>query len=185
MTEELISRLSRISGLEVIRPHLGHEVQRRRKGHRRDRALNVASVLRRQRAQGARKSAITAQLINVSNQAHLWSKTTIGARRCVRHPERHRQARSRSLRVRLAAGEQQRIEEEGTERSRGTRMVPEGTLPIPQADPEALEKSREYLQRAVDKDPAYAQAIHGWNLSRSVRLFGLLPMKCCPDRGPL
>jgi TolB-like protein/class 3 adenylate cyclase/Flp pilus assembly protein TadD len=75
MTEELISRLSRISGLEVIArtsvmSYKGTTKKIAEIGHE----LNVGTVLEGSVRKQGDKLRVTAQLIGVDNEAHLWAE---------------------------------------------------------------------------------------------------------------
>lgn len=74
MTEELISRLSRIKGLEVIaRTSIAsYKGSRKRIGEIAG-ELNVGTILEGSARTAGGKVRITAQLINATNEAHLWS----------------------------------------------------------------------------------------------------------------
>ena len=75
MTEELISRLSRVKGLEVIaRTSIASYKGTRKKIGEIAGELNVGTVLEGSVRQAGGKMRITAQLINAANDAHLWSE---------------------------------------------------------------------------------------------------------------
>jgi len=75
MTEELISRLSRVKGLEVIARTSIATYKGTKKGIGEIAAeLNVGTVLEGSVRKSGGKVRITAQLINATNDAHLWSE---------------------------------------------------------------------------------------------------------------
>jgi adenylate cyclase len=75
MTEELISRLSRVKGLEVIaRTSIASYKGTTKKVGEIAGELNVGTVLEGSVRQADGKVRVTAQLINAINDAHLWSE---------------------------------------------------------------------------------------------------------------
>src|SRR6185503_15187063 len=75
ITEELISRLSRVKGLDVIaRTSIGSYKDTRKKIGEIAGELNVGTVLEGSVRKAGGKVRITAQLINATSDAHLWSE---------------------------------------------------------------------------------------------------------------
>ena len=75
MTEELISRLSRVKGLEVIaRTSIASYKGTKKRIGEIASELNVGTVLEGSVRKAGGKTRITAQLINATNEAHLWSE---------------------------------------------------------------------------------------------------------------
>jgi adenylate cyclase len=75
MTEELISRLSRVKGLEVIaRTSIASYKGSKKKIGEIAGELNVGTVLEGSVRKAGGKVRVTAQLINAINDAHLWSE---------------------------------------------------------------------------------------------------------------
>ena len=75
ITEELISRLSRVKGLEVIaRTSIAPYKDSKKKIGEIAGELNVGTVLEGSVRKAGDKVRITAQLINASDEAHLWSE---------------------------------------------------------------------------------------------------------------
>jgi TolB-like protein/class 3 adenylate cyclase/Tfp pilus assembly protein PilF len=180
MTEELISQLSKISRLEVI----ARTSVMKYKGKEKDiaeigRELKVGTVLEGSVRKAENQVRITVQLINVQNQAHLWSQDydrelkgifTIQSNIAQRVAE--------ALQVQLLAGEKQRIEKKGTENLEGYNLYLKGRYYLSKQTREGLKKSIEYFTQAIEKDPAYALAYAG--IADSYTLLGLwtyLPIK--------
>jgi TolB-like protein/class 3 adenylate cyclase len=117
MTEEIISQLSKISGLEVI----ARTSVMKYKGKDKDiaeisQALKVGTVLESSVRKAADKLRITVQLINTQNQAHLWAQTYDRELKDVFAIQSDiAQKVAEALKVQLLAGEKQRIEKKGTE----------------------------------------------------------------------
>jgi adenylate cyclase len=75
MTEELISRLSRVKGVDVIaRTSIASYKGTKKKIAEIGSELNVGTVLEGSVRKAGNKIRVTAQLINASNDAHLWSE---------------------------------------------------------------------------------------------------------------
>jgi TolB-like protein/class 3 adenylate cyclase/Tfp pilus assembly protein PilF len=75
ITEELISRLSRIKGLEVIaRTSVAYYKGTKKKVGQIAGELDVGTVLEGSVRKAERRVRITAQLINAANEAHMWSE---------------------------------------------------------------------------------------------------------------
>ena len=163
ITEELISRLSRIAGLEVIaRTSVMSYKGTVKKIAEIGRELNVGTVLEGSVRKAANKVRITAQLINVENQAHLWSEdydreaTDIFA---VQAGIAQRVAEA--LRVHLLARERKELEKRGTEDIEAYTLYLQGRFHANKGTEEGLRKGLAYFRRAVERDARYANAHAG------------------------
>ncbi|MFQ5962458.1 MAG: tetratricopeptide repeat protein, partial [Candidatus Methylomirabilales bacterium] len=163
MTEELISRLSKIGELSV----LARTSVMKYKGTDTDiadigRALHVGTILEGSVRKAANQVRITVQLIDVPSQAHLWSEdydrefkgifaiqSDIGQRV------------AEALQVELLTGEKEQIEEQGTANLEAYTWYLKGRYFLNQRTKEALEKGKAYFEQALDKDPTYALAYAG------------------------
>ena len=117
MTEEIISKLSRVPGLEVIaRTSVIAYKGTNKKIAEIAKELNVTSVLEGSVRRNGDKLRITAQLINATNEAHLWSNDYDRELRDV-FAIQSDVARSvaEALRVTLSPTLAQQIEKKGTE----------------------------------------------------------------------
>jgi TolB-like protein/DNA-binding winged helix-turn-helix (wHTH) protein/Tfp pilus assembly protein PilF len=163
MTDELIATLGQISALRVIsRTSVMPYKRARRPLSQIARELNVDAVVEGTVLRSGGQVRITAQLIEVSDDKHLWSETYEGDLR---------DTLTLQNRVARAIAEQIRINLNPQERA--TLQI--GRVLDPQAH-EAylkgryfwnkrtgadLEKAREYFSDAIDRDPKYAQAYSG------------------------
>jgi TolB-like protein/class 3 adenylate cyclase/Tfp pilus assembly protein PilF len=160
MTEELISYLSQIRGLEVIaRTSVMTYKGKEKKIDEIGRELKVGTVLEGSVRKAENQVRVTAQLINVEDQGHLWSQTyDRELKRVFAIQSDIAQKVAEALKVRLLAGEKQRIEKEGTENLEAHNLYLKGLYFVNRSPKEDLEKSKEYFEQAIEKDPTYAQA---------------------------
>ncbi len=177
MTEELISRLSRIKGIDVIArtsimQYKGKQVSIADVG----RDLNVNTVLEGSVRRAGDKLRITAQLINVQSQTHLWSedydRETKDIFAIQSDVARHV---ADALRLQLMPGEKQQIEKRGTQSLEAYELYLQGLYHQNAATPEGFEKSIEYFVRATEKDPKYARPFAG--LANSLELIGVYGLR--------
>jgi TolB-like protein/class 3 adenylate cyclase/Tfp pilus assembly protein PilF len=178
MTEELISRLSRIKGIDVIArtsimQFKGKQVSIADIG----RQLNVNTVLEGSVRKAGNRLRITAQLVNVQSQTHLWSEDYDRDTKDVFAIQSDVARRvADALRVQLVPDEKQEIEKRGTQSLEAYELYLQGLYQQNAATPEGFEKSIEYFTRATEKDPKYARAFAGIaNSLELVGIFGLRP----------
>jgi adenylate cyclase len=160
MTEEMISKLSRVPGLEVIaRTSIVSYKGTHKKIAEIAKELNVSSVLEGSVRRNGDKLRITAQLINAANEAHLWSNDYDRDLRDV-FAVQSDVARSvaEALRVTLSPAIAQQIERKGTENLEAYDLYLQGLYQQNKMTPEGLEKSLEYFNRAIVLDPGFARA---------------------------
>jgi TolB-like protein/lipopolysaccharide biosynthesis regulator YciM len=163
MTEEMISQLSKISGLEVIaRTSVMTYKGKDKKVEEIGRELRVGTVLESSVRKAVDKLRITVQLINTQNQAHLWTQTYDRELKDVFAIQSDvAQKVAEALKVQLMAGEKQRIEKKGTENREAYNLYLKGLYYWNKATKEGLEKAIEYFQQAIDKDLNYVLAYAG------------------------
>jgi TolB-like protein/Tfp pilus assembly protein PilF len=180
MTEELISQLSKISRLEVI----ARTSVMKYKGKDKDiaeigQALWVGTVLEGSVRKAADKLRITVQLINVQNQTHLWSKDYDRELKDVFEIQSDIAQRvMEALKVQLLAGEKRQIEKKGTANLEVYNLYLKGHYHLSKLTKEGVEKSIEYFEQAIEKDPSYARVYAGLAGSYGVAgYFGYSPTK--------
>jgi class 3 adenylate cyclase/TolB-like protein/Flp pilus assembly protein TadD len=159
MTEELISQLSKIGRLRVI----ARTSIMKYKGTNQDiaeigRALQVGTILEGSVRTAGNQVRITAQLIDVANQAHLWSEDYDRALEDVFaiQSDIARQVAD-ALQITLLANEQIQIEQQDTADLEAHNAYLKGLYFYNQGGT-ALEKSRTYFEEAIERDPEYALA---------------------------
>jgi len=160
MTEELIAQLSQIRGLTVI----ARTSVMKYKGTVKDvatigRELRVGTLLDGSIRKMGNQVRISAQLIDVASQGHLWSQEYDRELTGVFGIQSDIATRvAQQLRVQLSAGEKRRIEEQGTENLEAYTWYLRGRYFRNQWTEESLRKAIEYFEQAVARDPNYALA---------------------------
>ena len=176
----MISQLSKIRGLEVIaRTSIMTYKGKDKKIDEIGRELRVGTVLEGSVRKAENQIRIAAQLIDVENQAHLWSQ------------EYDREAKgifavqsdiaksvAEALKVKLGASEQQRIEKKRTDNPEAHELYLKGLYHFYKQTSEGLAKSIEYYEHAIKKDPSYAEAYAWLAYAHELQgFFGLVPQK--------
>jgi class 3 adenylate cyclase/TolB-like protein/Flp pilus assembly protein TadD len=171
MTEELISQLSKIGRLSVI----ARTSIMKYKGTNHDigeigRALQVDTILEGSVRKAGDQVRITAQLIDVPSQAHLWSEDYDRALEDVFaiQSDIAKQV-AEALQITLLAHEQTQIEQQDTADLEAHNSYLKGLYFYNQGGV-ALEKSRIYFEQAIEQDPDYAMAY-----ARLADLYTFLP----------
>ncbi len=163
LTEELIATLSRVQGLETI---ARTSVLRYKGGAKQidviGEELSVGAILEGSVRKAGNRIRVTAQLIDVRNQSHIWSdiydrelndvfaiqsdlaKSIVGA-----------------LQVRILAEDKKRIEESPTANVEAYTLYLKGRHQWNKRSREGLERALEYFWLALDSDPDYALAYVG------------------------
>ncbi|MGH8065668.1 MAG: tetratricopeptide repeat protein [Candidatus Entotheonellia bacterium] len=163
MTEELIAQLSQIHGLTVI----ARTSVMKYKGTLKDvatigRELRVGTLLEGSVRRLDNQVRISAQLIDVASQGHLWSQEYDRELTGVFDIQRDIATRvTQRLKVQLSAGEKRRIEEQGTGNLAAYTWYLQGRYFRNQWTEEALRKAIASFEQAIDRDPNYALAYAG------------------------
>ncbi len=160
VTEELISRLSRVKGLEVIaRTSIASYKGTKKKIGEIAGELNVGTVLEGSVRKAGGKVRITAQLINASNETHLWSEDYDRELKdifTVQSDIAQRVADALALRLGSSATAQR--EAGGTSNIGAYNTYLLGRFHYNKGSPEGLHKAVEYFEEAISQDPSYAVA---------------------------
>ena len=161
ITEDLITALSKVSGLHVAARTSSFAFKDKNEDVRTIGAqLNVGAVLEGSVAKAGNQVRITAQLTNTADGYHLWSDSydrelqDIFAIR-----SQVAQTVAKALQVTLGAGEQQRLEQKPTEDIEAYQLYMKGRHAASTfAD---WGNAMRYLQQAIARDPNYALAYLG------------------------
>jgi TolB-like protein/class 3 adenylate cyclase len=172
MTEEMISQLSKISDLEVIaRTSVMTYKGATKKVADIGQELKVGTVLEGSVRKAVNKLRVTVQLINVENQAHLWTQDYDRELKDVFAIQSDiAQKVTEALKVKLLAEEKQKLEKKATENVEAYTLYLKGRYFMNKFTPEGLKKGIEYFEQAIENDPVYALAYDG--LSDSYTLLG-------------
>jgi TolB-like protein/DNA-binding winged helix-turn-helix (wHTH) protein/Flp pilus assembly protein TadD len=163
MTEELIAQLSQIRGLTVI----ARTSVMKYKGTQKDvatigRELRVGTILEGSVRKVENHVRLSAQLIDVASQGHLWSQEYDRELKGVFEIQRDiATGVAQRLKGQMTAGEQRRIEEQGTENLEAYTLYLQGRYFRNQWTEEGLRKAIAYFEQAIDRDPDYALAYAG------------------------
>ena len=178
ITEEMISQLSKIRGLEVIaRTSVMTYKGKDKKIDEIGRELNVSAVLEGSVRKSDNNIRVTAQLIDVSNQAHLWSQDYDRELKSVFAIQSEiAKSVASALEVKLASSERQQIEKKGTEDPKAHELYLKGLYHFNKQTADGFEKSIEYYKQAIDIDRSYAQAYAALAFTRDLQgWYGLVP----------
>ena len=157
MTEELINALANVEGLRVasrtsVFALKGKGLDARQIGKK----LSVGTLLEGSVRREGNMLRVTAQLINVGDDVHLWSKTYDREMKSMFALE-DEIARSivQSLRGKLIGSE---LVKTSTQDLEAHDLYLKGRYVLARRTPETLRKAAGYFEQAVQKDPAYALA---------------------------
>ena len=161
ITEDLITALSKVSGLHVAARTSSFAFKGKNEDIEKIGAqLHVGAVLEGSVAKAGNQVRITAQLINVADGYHLWSDSydrelqDIFAIR-----SQVAETVAKALQVTLAAGERQTLEQKPTEDLEAYQLYLKGRhAAATYAEPVTAMR---YLQQAIARDPGYALAYNG------------------------
>jgi pentatricopeptide repeat protein len=160
MTEELISRLSHIRDLTVI----ARTSVMKYKGTLKDiatigRELQVGTILQGSIRKMENHVRISAQLIDVASQGHLWSEDYDRELTGVFEIQRDMAIRvAQQLKVPMTAGEKQRLDEPKAGNLEAYTLYLRGQSFRNKWTEEGLRKAIAYFEQAIDSDPNYALA---------------------------
>jgi adenylate cyclase len=172
MTEELISRLSRIGGLDVI---ARTSVMQYKGKHRSitdiGRELNVDNILEGSVRKAGEKVRITVQLVDVASQGHQWSadydhdlKDILATQRDISEKV------AKALHVKLTGAGPEAGQGQGGSNPKTYALYLKGRYYAGKLTPEGLKKSVEYFEQALAEAPNDANV---WSaVARSYALIG-------------
>jgi adenylate cyclase len=160
MTEELISKLSRLHDLTVIARTSIMQYKKTEKGIAEiGRELQVGTILEGSVRKAGERLRITAQLIDVASQGHLWSQDYDRRLDDVFAIQRDvAEHVAQALQITLKPAEARQIEKAGTADLEAYNAYLKGMYHFNTFAKEGLEKSIEYFQQAIARDPAFAKA---------------------------
>jgi TolB-like protein/class 3 adenylate cyclase/Tfp pilus assembly protein PilF len=163
MTEELISKLSRLRDLKVIaRTSVMQYKQTGKSIADIGRELRVGTILEGSVRKAGERLRITAQLVDVESQGHLWSQDydrTLDDVFAIQSAVAESVADA--LELTLGPGEKRQIEEHGTENLEAYQLYLQGLSLFHKFSKEALHSSIASFERALQQDPAFAEAYAG------------------------
>jgi adenylate cyclase len=158
ITEEIISTLSGVSGLNVISRTsiMGYKGTTKRVKEIGS-ELEAGSVLEGSFRKAGNKIRVTAQLINVRDDRHVWAHSydrnlddVFGVQTDIAKQV------SDALRVKILAPEIERIERKPTESTRAYNLYLRGRYHLNKRNLEDINKAAEYFEQAVKEDTDFA-----------------------------
>jgi serine/threonine-protein kinase len=163
ITEELINALANIPGLRVasrtsVFALKGKGLDARQIGEK----LNVKTLLEGSLRREGNALRVTAQLINVSDDVHLWSQSYDRELKGIFALE-DEIARSiaQTLRRKLIGGEAAPLVKPSTSSQEAHDLYLRGRYFKEKRTPESLRSAAAYFEQAIEKDPSYALAYVG------------------------
>ena len=167
MTEEIISKLSRIKGLEVT----SRTSVARYKGTQKDikeigRELGVRYLLEGSVRKAGDRVRITAQLIDSTNGFHVWAQDFDRELKDVFAVQEETALEiAEALNLSLTPQEQQAVRRRYTENPQAHDAYLRGSALVQDLeDPVKLEAARHHFEQALQQDPEYAPALAGLSL---------------------
>lgn len=164
MTDEIISKLSRIQGLQVA----SRTSMARFKGTKKDikeigKELGVRYLLEGSVRKAENRVRITAQLIDTSSGFHLWAEDFERDLKDVFAVQEETALKiAQALNLRLTPQEQQAVRRRYTDNPKAYDAYLRGRALVEYFDiPEKLEAARGYFEQALNSDPNYPLALAG------------------------
>ena len=171
VTEELINALANIPGLRVasrtsVFAVKGKGLDARQIGEK----LGVKALLEGSVRREGNALRVTAQLINIADDVHLWSQSYDRELKSIFAVE-DEIARSiaQALRRRVAGGESAALVKPATSSQDAHDLYLRGQYFKERRTPDSLRKATAYFEQAIEKDPDYALAYVGLADSASLR----------------
>ena len=163
ITESLINRLSLLSNLKVmsrssIVQYKGKEQDAKKVGNK----LNVRAVLSGSVKQVGDQIVITVRLDDAQNDRHIWGEQYIRKFSDILNLQREITVEvSNNLRTRLTGADEQKLAKAYTTNPESYLLYLKGRFYWNKRTGEAIKKSIEYFNQAIEKDPNFALAYVG------------------------
>jgi TolB-like protein/Tfp pilus assembly protein PilF len=158
VTEEIISTVSGISGLVVIsRTSVMRYKKTEKAVEEIGRELKAGSLLEGSFRKAGDRIRVTTQLIDVATDAHVWAQNydrNLDDIFAVQSDVAKQVAEA--LRVRILAGEKERVEKKPTESTTAYSLYLRGRYHWNKHGPQDFKKAMEYFELAVHEDPGFA-----------------------------
>jgi TolB-like protein/Flp pilus assembly protein TadD len=163
ITEEIISNLAKISGLDVIArtsivKYKNTEVSVDKIGNE----LNVGTILEGSVRKISNKARITVQLIDAPTQKHLWSEAYDRELKDIFSIQSDIAMKvAEELKIQLLSNEKEQIGKRGTENAEAYRNYLLGNYYLNKRTGDAFVKGIDYFNNAIGLDPEFALAYAG------------------------
>jgi eukaryotic-like serine/threonine-protein kinase len=180
ITETLINTLSQLSHLTVMSRNSvfhfkGKEVDYQKAG----KELGVKAVLTGRVTQRGEDLQISTELVNVSNNTHIWGEQYNKKLSDILVVQRDISKEiSRQLKVRLVGEDEEKLERHSTENTEAYQLYLKGRFHWNKRTVDDLQKAVEYFNQTIEKDPAFALAYAGLASTYYILpIYLLLPLK--------
>lgn len=163
MTEELISTLANVSGLQVIsRTSIMQYKNTSKKAVEIGKDLAAGSIIEGSVRKAGNQLRISVQLIDTQEDKHLWAQTYDRELKDIfaMQSDIARNV-SEALKVKLLPRESALLQKTATHSTEAYTLYLKGLFYWNKRTEESLEKSREYFQSAINQDPNFALAYAG------------------------
>jgi len=183
LTEELIARLSNISGLRVIARTSIMRFRGTAKGVGEiGKELRAGTILEGSVRKAVNKLRVTAQLIDAVSEEHLWAQTYDRDLEDVFAIQTEvAQNVADVLKTQMLGGEKERIEKKPTHDIGAYEFYLKGRYCWNERNKESLERSIKYFEEAITMDPRFALAYSGLADSYIVLVHGLFSYHLAPS----
>jgi serine/threonine protein kinase/tetratricopeptide (TPR) repeat protein len=181
ITESLINSLSQVPNLAVMSRNSVFNTKGRQNAQAAGQLLRVQAVLTGRVVQHGDNLSISAELIEVRNNRHLWGEQF--NRRLVdilAVQEEISTEISEKLRFKLTGEEKKRLTKRYTQNTAAYQFYLKGRFYLNKKTPQGFDKAIEYFQRAVEADPNYAPAYSG--LADSYNILGSYSYALVPPK---
>jgi adenylate cyclase len=173
ITEELISTISRVRGLRVIaRTSAMHYKGQGKRVSEIGSELRVGTVLEGSVWKSGERVRISAQLIDAPTEEHLWAEDYDRKIEDVFEIQKEIATRiAKELEVKLLPEEKEVIDRKDTGNSSAHTLYLKGRYFWSERSREGLLKAKDYFEKAIELDPAYARAYSGLSDTYSIMAF--------------
>ena len=163
LTEGLINSLSQVPNLAVMsRSSVFHYKGKDVDPQAVARDLKIQGVLTGRIVQRGDQLIVSAELIDARNNHNLWGESYDRKMTDLLAVQQEiTQAISSRLRERLGGAATTEVAKAGTRDPEAYQLYMKGRFYVEKRTPDSLEKSRQYFQQAIDKDPSFALAYLG------------------------
>ena len=163
MTEELISQLAKIGGLNVIaRTSVMKYKNADLNINEIGRELDVGTILEGSVRKAPEKARVTVQLIDVETQEHLWAEEYDRELKDIFKMQSDIALKiATELKIQLGTTERNQIEKTGTNSAEAYRLYLLGKQQLNQRTGESIHNGLSYFQNAIGLDPTFALAYVG------------------------
>ncbi len=163
IAETLMNQLSQLPNLKVLpRTSVFRYKGKEQDPHAVGKSLKVQAVLTGKVVQSDDNLSISAELIDVQNNRHLWGdKYTRKLSEILVLQDQIARQISDQLRTQLTGEEKKRLAKRYTENTEAYHLYLKGRYFWNKRTPDGLQKAIEHFQQAIEKDPNYALAYSG------------------------